>query len=349
LYSLDQTHLGRATAILVPAYFSSKATDDLVRHLLWMTLGECHRYLPLENVWVVVDGDKRTERLCGELRARLRGEHGTGFRLVPLPRNGGKLWVLREGVRRILEERPDIDFVMARDCDGDHAVNEMPNLLRAADEMVRSYGTRQVLILGARHSRHAPMGWVRGELETLLDAVTIDALAFHLAREGRALDLTHCRARQTVPDLSSGYKVFGRDLAEHLFVDQAPQFTCLEDEAYWRYGPETVTVVEAVLSGATIGEVSRLTMNGQPTSSFGEFGLVSLYGDLLAWVYARLGIPLGAAAQFFDNHAGSLALPTTAQGQEMLASVRRHALQRLAGYIRDDSPTPEPASRFSFV
>ena len=58
------------------------------------------------------------------------------------------------------------------------------------------------------------MGWARGELETLLDRVTLDALAYRLAREGRALNLAHC-CGDGVPDLSTGYKVYGRDVARY--------------------------------------------------------------------------------------------------------------------------------------
>ncbi len=346
--SFDITSLTARTAVLVPAYFSSKPGDELVRHLLWMTLGDCRRYLPLNNVWVVVDGDERTSRIAEEIRVRLSQEQGGGLHLVSLARNGGKLWALREGMQRILKARPDITYVVARDCDGDHAMSEVPNLLRAANELERAYGTLNTLVLGARQSRHAPMGWLRGDLETLLDGVTLDALAYAMARGGRALDLTHCRAPHIVPDLSSGFKVFGRSLAEHLFVDKEPRFACLEEEAYWHYGPETVTVVEGLFAGAIMGEVSRLTMNGQPTSSFGDFGLVSLYGDLLAWVYARLQIPLTVAAQFFDNWARALTLLASAQGREILAGVRQHALETLAECTGEGS-VPEPVSRFTFV
>ena len=93
---------------------------------------------------------------------------------------------------------------------------------------------------------------------------------------------------------------------------------------YWHYGPETVTIVEAMLAGAEFAEVRRLTWDGQPASSFNEFRHVRLYGELLAWVFARLEIPPSVAARLFDNAARPLLLGTMAPGAQTLAELRRH-------------------------
>ena len=48
--------------------------------------------------------------------------------------------------------------------------------------------------------------------------VTIDALAFSLAKQNRLLDLTYCATQRAVPDISSGYKLYSRELVQaHLF------------------------------------------------------------------------------------------------------------------------------------
>lgn len=338
---LDHAALGRLTGMVVPAYFSAAPSDDLVRRLLWMTLGDCRHYLPLRHVWVVVDGDARTLRLVDEVRRRL-GEGDDTFHLMALPENEGKFAAMRHGMRGLLSACPDVRYAVVRDGDGDHAVSDLPHLARAAARLAEAYGHTHLIVAGSRGSRHRPMGWARGELETLLDRVTLDALAYRLAREGRALNLAHC-CGDGVPDLSTGYKVYGRDVARYLFVEAEPNLAGLSSEDYWHFGPETVTIVEAALAGAEFAKVRRLTWDGQPTSSFNEFRHVRLYGELLTWVMARLEIPTVVAARLFDNAARPLLLGTMAAGAETLAELRATVLGRGAGVV------PPPPSALPFV
>ena len=352
---IDHSELARVTGMVVPAYFSDRPTDDMVRHLLWVTLGDCAAYLPLSNIWVVVDGDPRTARVLEEVRGRLWRDHGCAFSTMAVPENHGKLWALKEGVTALLEANPSVGYVVIRDGDGDHAVADMPSLVRAA--MLLSEARPDALgedgswliVIGSRRSRHRPMGWVRGELEALLDQVTLDALAYRLAREGRALDLSHCAWRERVPDLSSGYKVYGRQCALELFVRHQPRYVSLSEHDYWRYGPETVTIIEGLLQGAIIAEVPRFTWDGQPTTSFGEYRYVSLYGELLAWVYARLEIPLGVAAQLYDNYAANMTLKATSEGGETLVALRHYALEKVRAFRGEGGDIPPPGPMVPFL
>jgi len=346
---IDQSQLFHVVGTVIPTYFSAKPSDDMVRHLLQVTLGDCHRYAPLESIWVVVDGDPRTARLVVELRERMLREHHSAFNTLLLAENRGKLWAVKEGVAALLKARPQVEFVVIRDGDGDHAISDMPGLVRAAIHLAEDRGDSRVILIGSRRSRHRPMGWVRGELEELLDQVTIDALAYSLARQGRALDLSHCLARNSVPDLNSGYKVYGRQIAKLLFVEHQPHLGCLTAHDYWHYGPETVSVVEAILAGAVIGETQRLTWDGQPTTSFGEFDHVSLYGELLAWVYCRLELPLEVAATFYDNGVAHMALGTTKQGREVLATLRQYALEKVQAYRGGTGPLPAASPTLPFL
>ena len=110
---LDHAALGRLTGMVVPAYFSAAPSDDLVRRLLWMTLGDCRHYLPLRHVWVVVDGDPRTLRLVDEVRRRL-GEGDDTFHLMALPENEGKFAAMRHGMRGLLSACPDVRYAVVR-------------------------------------------------------------------------------------------------------------------------------------------------------------------------------------------------------------------------------------------
>jgi len=344
---LEQEKLAQRVGMVIPVYFSAKASDEMVERLLQITLGDCHHYLPLEQIWAVVDGDARSVRLLEQLRSRLQKRHGATFHLLPLPANCGKLWAMREGIRLLLAQLPEVEYVLIRDGDGDHAASDIPHLLRAAYHLQQLQGDTRFIIIGRRHSRHRPMGWWRGELEELLDGITLDALAFRLAQEGRALNLRYCLG--PLPDLSSGYKIYGRQTAEMLFIQGAPRFLTLSPQDYWHYGPETVTVIEAILQGTTLAEVQRATWDGQPTTSFGEFRHLSLYGELLAWVYARLEVPLPVAAQFYDNRTPSLALRTTEEGRRTLAELRTYALEKLRAFLGSTQEIPPPSPVLPFV
>ncbi len=346
---IEQSELAQITGMVIPAYFSSKPSDDTVRQLLWMTLGDCHHYLPLQDIYVVVDGDPRTAQLADELRERLRREHGMTFNLMPLPENRGKLWAIKEGIAALLAECPSISYIAIRDGDGDHAISDLPHLVRVAAHLAEAYGHSRVIVIGSRRSRHRPLGWVRGELEALLDHVTLSALSYHLATRGRALNLSHCLGQGAVADLSSGYKVYGRQIAQELFVDHKPRLECLSTEDYWHYGPETVTIVEGVLAGAVIAEAQRLTWDGQPTTSFGEFKHLLLYGELLAWVFARLRIPLEVAAQLYDNYVPAMPLKTTAEGNQLLSALRAYALEKTRKHYGAAEAIPPPKPTLPFV
>jgi hypothetical protein len=336
---IDQSELAPKMGIVIAAYFSAQPSDEMVRQLLWMTLGDTPHYLPLDQVCVVVDGDERTARIAGQIRDRFQKAEGISFELLSLPENRGKLWAVREGMCCLLQHHTQIEYLVTRDGDGDHALSAVPQLARTAAFLHETYQHLNLIVLGARPSRHRPMGWIRGELETLLDQLTLDALAYAMAGQGRVLNLSHC-AGGSVPDISSGFKVYGRKSAEELFCHGAPHMRTLSPSDYWHFGPETVAVVEGLLDGAVLAETLRLTWDGQPTSSFADFRHQALYGELLTWVFARLDIPVAIAAQLYDNRSLSLDLATEGQGRETLESLRDLVLMRLAGYRQEPCARP---------
>lgn len=326
----SQAALSRDTGAIVPVFFSQDTDEALIAELLHMTLSDCYHYMPLDHVYVVVDGDARSEAVARGLRDEFLQEHNSTFRLLPREENGGKLAAMRDGARALLDEQPGVCYLAVLDGDGDHLASVVPQLVRTAQHVMETRGTERIIAIGARRSRHRPMGWLRGELEAFLDAVTLDALVYRLAREGRVLERRYLLCHQ-MADLSSGFKVYGRGMAHYLFVEQAPNYQGFSLSDYWHYGPETVTIVEATLAGGFLAELLRPTWDGQPTSSFNDFGVLDMYGELLAWVFARLHVPLSSAAGLFDNRVPGLSLRTTADGRELLAALRERVLRRLAG------------------
>ena len=346
---IDHGALAEQTGIVIPAFFSSKPDDDTVRQLLWMTLADTPHLYPPEQTLVVVDGDARTSRLATEARERMQREQGGTFGLLDLPQNRGKFGAISAGITALMDARPGIQFFAVRDGDGDHALTELPALVRMALDLAEALGHMRVITVGARRSRIHPMGWTRGEIEWLLDAVTLDALRYRLACEGRVVNLAHNLTPGQVPDISSGFKVYGREIAAALFAEGEPKLGTLSAEDYWHFGPETVTYIEASLRGAVMAEKLRLTWDGQPATSFGEFEQVRLYGELLAWVWVRLDIPLSVAAQMIDNWLPTMALRTTVAGRELVNEVREHALRRVRDHRGLEVALPEPAPTPTFV
>lgn len=344
---IPQAELGLQTAVIVPVYFTTRAPDAMVERLLWMTVVDLPQHLPEEQVWLVVDGDSRSAVIARRVLDKFARPGRGAMRLLVNAENAGKLSVIRQGMRAILESQPHVRYLAIMDGDADHLPAVLPGLIRAAESMVTSYGHEQVIAIGARSSRTRPMGWVRGELEALLDQLTIDALTYALARAGRAIDLSQCLPGR-IPDLSSGYKVYLRAMAQLLFDGPEPETGTLTGWDYWHYGPETVTIVDAVLAGAVIGEMLRPSWDGQPATSFGEFSVVSMYGTLLTWVWARLGLSLEVAATQFDNRRVGMGLGTAVEGVEMLDRLRTHALGGLAAHRGVDT-VPAPRATLPFI
>jgi len=340
---LDGDRLSAETGVVVPAYFSPATDESTVRRLLWMTLADLPRVVAPENVWLVVDGDERTACLAKDVLPRVSGQMG----FLPLPTNQGKLGAMRAGTRALLESQPAVRYIAYLDGDGDHMASVVPRLVRTADFIADARGADDVLVVGSRASRSRPMGWLRGELEELLDQVTMDALAFALARQAKVLDVSCCLPGR-VWDISSGFKVYSRHLAEVTVAKEPGFLGSLTHSDYDHYGPETMMVVEAVLAGAIVAEAQRPTWDGQPTTAFGQFRTAALYGELLAWVWQRLDISVDQAIKMFDNHTPARALVTTSDGIKALADVRAYALSHLADWRGEPATFPAPPARPPF-
>ena len=143
--------------------------------------------------------------------------------------------------------------------------------------------------------------------------------------------------------------MYGREIAQTLFADTTPLLCGLDESDYWHFGPETMTIVEGLLQGALLAEIPRLTWDGQPTTSFGEFKIVRLYGALLGWVFSRLEIAVDVAAQMIDNVTPSMALRTTVEGRDLIDQVRRFALEQVCSYRQNGEGIPSRSATLPFL
>jgi hypothetical protein len=305
----------------------------------------CAQVADPSAVCLSVDGQNYGAHVAQQLAA----EFQTSCAVAPV--NRGKLQGAVNGARLLLET-PSLAYIAIVDQDGDHFANELLNFIRAAEHIVAQTDDDRLMMLGRRISLHRPLGFLRGELELFADYVLMQALAYHAAVTQRPLRLEYATMLDTVPDFHSGYKVFSRVTAEHVFLSE-PQQAGVDDACYYRHACEAVMTVEAMVNHARLGVVNRTTFNEQPISTFGLFDRSQLMADTIIWPCKRLAIPLPFVKQWMADYMPRLLLNTlTPMGKEELH--RMQALVVAAMSNAEDSPrgsavdgdksTPEPTS-----
>jgi hypothetical protein len=266
-----------------------------------------------------------------------------GTMLTVAESNRGKLAAAVNGVRTLLDAREPA-YIAIVDQDGDHFANELGNLARVAEQVRGQRNDPRIMVLGQRTNRHRPMGFLRGELETLANLVLLDALAYRAALSGQPLALEYALAHGACPDFHSGYKLFDGETARAVFLGTANQ-AGTSDICYWRHACEAVMTVEALEHGAYLAVIRRSTLNGQPISVFGRFDARQLTADMIIWPCKRLGVPFAFVDQWMANHAQQLLLHTLSPlGEEELARVRELVVQSY-----DPNAQPRPLLRPAFV
>jgi hypothetical protein len=337
--------------MVIPVWYSPSESDEVIASLLYLTLADCTLFMPLDQIVLVVDGNPRIAQIAQAERDRLARREGTAPALIIEEENRGKEYAVTQGMRWLLSECPGADLLCVRDADADHFINDLPNLARAAVHIAQATDNERVLIIGRRGSLHRPMGWLRGELELLQDRALLDALRYHLAQQDRVLDLRFCAGPNIVPDFNSGYKLYTRAVAGRIFADPGAEMRCLGPDEFWRCGAETISIVHGVLSGATLGEVRRMTFDGQPTSSFSSEAEARLrwYSGVIAWIFCRLDVPIESARQILDNRVAASRMVTLGPVAEELWAVRDAVLTRLAAYYGQAYTPPAPARSIPFL
>ena len=103
------------------------------------TLHHCEHFLPWEHVVLVVDGDARSYAVVQDLQTACRQHHGQAFDVLYSAENGGK--GLRSYVARSGSWTGWSGVSDHRDADGDHALNDLVNLMRLAVSLRANEGT----------------------------------------------------------------------------------------------------------------------------------------------------------------------------------------------------------------
>jgi hypothetical protein len=329
--------LRRSLAMLIPVWFPLSVSPEQIRDSLLATLHDCEHYLPWEHVVLVVDGDERSHRIVQEVQAACKHRYGCTFDVIHSVENRGKGSAVCRGAQWFLEKR-GLEYLTIRDADGDHVLNDLPNLMRQAMLLRATEGTDHLIIIGRRSDPHRALGFLRGEFETLLNRVLIEAVRFALAQQQRVLNTRYLSPIGECPDLHSGYKLYSRHICELLVQHPWERPPWVGADIY-RYGVEAVPFVEGVLAGAMVAEIHRLVQEPRFTGH-GAFARPETNGKVILWTFLRLRIPANQAAAILDNHVPRLPLWTDPHGREVLLEFRRYILEALFKGIQPPSPIP---------
>jgi hypothetical protein len=316
----------RSLGMVIPVWFPPSLPADHVRETLLTTLHDCEHFLPWEHVVLVVDGDARSFAIVQELQRAVRERHGQTFDVVYSAENGGKGHAVCRGAQWFLN-REQLNYLTIRDADGDHALNDLVNLMRLAVSLQSKEETDLLIIVGRRNHPHRAVGWIRGEFEALLNRTLIDAVRFALAQRQQVLKTQYFSLSGEYPDLHSGYKVYSRKVCELLVAHPWEHPPWVSEEIY-RYGVEAVPFVEGTMAGAIVGEITRLTQEPE-FSGHSAFARPETNGSILLWTFLRLGIAAQQAVALLDNHLSQMFLWTDLEGRVSLLELRRYVLEGL--------------------
>jgi GNAT superfamily N-acetyltransferase len=286
--------------MVIPVWFAAATPLEEVCSYLRVTLADVEHFCRPSHVALVIDlceqGPAAADRVAREVRER----SGEAPVVDVAPMHQGKGLAVARGLDRLVSE-PELQYFVARDCDGDHDMYDLPRLFRRLVEAQEREGTANVFAVGSRPRPHMALGWVRGEYELLLNRVLVEACNLHLAAHGTHVDLRYSLPETRYPDLQSGYKLYTRASAR-LNVGALRAAHDREPAAeVSRWGAEFVTVTELLLAGHLPVEVSRVSCDEQPQTTFDERDRVRAFGRQFVWLFRRLGTPSRLAQAVVDN------------------------------------------------
>lgn len=322
MLSIDQVR--DQVAVVVPVYFDPSVPEDRIHDILEPVFRDQAVFCRPEHSLIVVDRHSAAERV-------LLNSPNASFSGLPvhvLSENRAKAGAVAAGLTRIMEES-GFQFVITRDCDGDHAAEDIPRLVNMGSDIKEQTHQELVSVIGARPSLEKPMGWVREQWELLTNTVLLDLVNFLLAQERAVVDKRFWGGQD--PDLQSGYRLYSRKAAEKAV-------SCLEalpeNRTIWTFSCEYIPFAELMIRGGIFGQVQRLTLVEQPVTSYGSVDLAEAYGSLMSFVSISYEIPTPILVQIFDNAMCSLSLFFTDKKEDLL-----RCRQLIA---TDDSMSPGP-------
>lgn len=327
----------------VPVWFSEQMDPERALSLLSRTLADAELFVDPSRLVLVVDGCPHAEEPTRRAAAEFAERAGAEPQVIVKADNSGKGGAVCTGFERLLEDDA-VEVLSIRDADGDHDIWDLPQLFGLFETARESAGTDDVFVLGGRESPGRSMGFARGELEHLLNRLTIDAVNATLAEAGRCVDERFTARYGRAPDFQSGYKLYSRSSAQVVVDAISEAHAGRPDlEIPW-WGVEFVPTVELLVRGFIPAALRRLTWDGQPQTTFDDSDLAHAYSRQVAWLFERLDLPAEVAMPLLENALTACEFVTAAHGPEVLDRIRDDVIDRV--YPRWSRPPPDRGAMF---
>lgn len=325
-----RAELGMTVAVWYPESMASQVQLRLLRR----TLEDVELFVRPANVCLVVDGCPQAIEPARQAAEEVASRCGEAPLVHIEEENRGQGGAVARGLELLLEKR-DVAYLCTRDSDGDHDIYDLPQLFRRQVEVEAECGGQRVFSTGVRADLHRPMGYARGELEEVLNEVTVQALT----ATGAVPRLAYCRVYGHYPDFQSGYKLHGRWSAQETVSSLREADAAEPGERVLRWGVQFIPTVEMLRQGAVPAVVYRLTYDQQPQSSFeGHGDLPRAYGCQLAWLLRRLHLEPGRAWAMLDAALAAVMLCTTPGGWDTLLTLREYVAHHAFGTQAPPAP-----------
>ncbi len=327
----------RAVGSMIPVWFPEEMSQERMLAFLNDTLGDIELFVDPRRLVLVVDGCPQAEEPARRAAAELADRAGAGPRVVIREVNGGKGEAVCTGLKRLLDDEA-VEALNVRDADGDHDVYDLPQLYRLFERVREHVKTPDVFVIGCRGSLSRPMGFARGELERLLNRLTVDAVNARLGERGECVDERFTARYGRAPDFQSGYKLYSRSAARVVIDALRGADTARPELRIMRWGVEFIPTVELLLRGFTPASLYRLTWDGQPQTTFDESDLAHAYSRQIAWLFERTELPAGIGMRLLDNALADCGYITAPEGPQHLTELRAHVVERCYPGWQDEPP-----------